>query len=544
MATKSHLPKTDIGGMNPKLFNRIRTTLETAYFQNNVIRVETLEEAYHLAKHSPGTVITDLPVEQPEALGLPSDAKVLLFNDGAITGRQAQARRIVSNETVDYYAKILREGLFENRYRTLYHATAVIGLHEKFSVKAHLLIPEGYENTLYSWMLNFQVLDTETMAMYANSNLFDEGDILLYSDPDTFIDGHPEGLCVFDRDHNCAALFGMRYFGEHKKGSLTMAWSIAERQGFTPCHGGLKRFETDDAQPFVMGVFGLSGSGKSTITHAKHPNLGHVTVLHDDAFVIDNTDGATVSLEPTYFDKVQDYPTDSPDHRYLLTLQNVGVTRDDTGAVVPVTEDIRNGNGRAVKSKFWTADRAYCFTEPIKAIFWIMKDDALPPLMKVHDPALAATLGATLATKRTSAEHGADTTKLAMVPYANPFRLYPLASDYDHFKHLFEQHAVECYILNTGHFGKKKIPPHVTLSLVEAVVNKSIDLKPFELFADLSYALSPDLVPDFNDATYVEAFTARMRQRLEYLQQLDGEERLPKEAIDSVMSRLNLDNRK
>ena len=543
MATRSNLPKAEIGSKNPKLFNRIRSTLETAYYQNNVVRVETLEEAYHLAKHSPGTIITDLPVEQPEALGLPIDAKVLLFNDGAITGRQAQARRIVTKDTVESMAKMLREGVFANRDRTLYHATAVIGLHEKFTVKAHLLIPEGFENTLYSWMLNFQVLDEKTQSMYENSQIFDEGDILLYSDPDTFIDGHPEGLCVFDRDHNCAALFGMRYFGEHKKGSLTMAWSIAERQGFTPCHGGLKRFETADGDNFVLGVFGLSGSGKSTITHARHPNLGHVTVLHDDAFVIDNRDGATVSLEPTYFDKVQDYPTHSPDHRYLLTLQNVGVTRDESGAIVPVTEDIRNGNGRAVKSKFWTPDRRYFFDEKIKAIFWIMKDDTLPPLMQVHCPILAATLGATLATKRTSAEHGADTTKLAMVPYANPFRLYPLASDYHHFKQLFETHGVACYILNTGHFGTTKIPPHVTLGLVEAVVDATVELKPFELFNDLSFAVTDGLNPIFNDQKYAAAFKQRMAQRLDYLQALDGEERLPEEAIQSVMSRIKLDER-
>ncbi len=544
MATRSNLPKSEIGSASPKLFNRIRTTIETAYYQNNVVRVETLEEAYHLAKHSPGTILTDLPVEQPEALGLPIDAKVLLFNDGAITGRQAQARRIVTKDTIESTAKMLREGIFANRDRTLYHATAVIGLHEKFTVKAHLLIPEGFENTLYSWMLNFQVLDEETQAMYGNSQIFDEGDILLYSDPDTFIDGHPEGLCVFDRDHNCAALFGMRYFGEHKKGSLTMAWSIAERQGFTPCHGGLKRFETANEGNFVMGVFGLSGSGKSTITHARHPNLGHVTVLHDDAFVIDNHDGATVSLEPTYFDKVQDYPTDSPDHKYLLTLQNVGVTRDTFGAVVPVTEDIRNGNGRAVKSKFWTRDRRYFFDEKIKAIFWIMKDDTLPPLMQVHNPTLAATLGATLATKRTSAEHGADTTKLAMVPYANPFRLYPLASDYHHFKQLFEAHDVACYILNTGHFEATKIPPHVTLGLVESVVDATVEMKSFDLFKDLSYAVTDGFSPNFKDLSYVEAFKQRMSQRLDYLQALDGEERLPQEALDSLMTRLQHDERK
>ena len=47
-------------------------------------------------------------------------------------------------------------------------------------------------------------------------------------------------------------------------------------------------------------------------------------------------------------------------------------------------------------------------------------------------------MGATLATKRTSAEYvpGEDPNKLVIVPYANPFRLYPLAKDYNKFKQL------------------------------------------------------------------------------------------------------------
>ena len=43
-------------------------------------------------------------------------------------------------------------------------------------------------------------------------------------------------------------------------------------------------------------------------------------------------------------------------------------------------------------------------------------------------------MGATLATKRSSAERlaeGVDPNKLVVVPYANPFRTYPLSNDYE-----------------------------------------------------------------------------------------------------------------
>ena len=136
----------------------------------------------------------------------------------------------------------------------------------------------------------------------------------------------------------------LRYFGEHKKGTLTLAWSIANRNGYASCHGGLKRAVRKDGHKHVIGVFGLSGSGKSTLTHAKHDGKYDVTVLHDDAYIISSENGSTVALEPSYFDKTQDYPLSSPDNKFLITVQNCGATRDADGKLVLVTEDIRNGN--------------------------------------------------------------------------------------------------------------------------------------------------------------------------------------------------------
>lgn len=534
MATKSHLKREAIGKASPKLFSPIRTTIETAFYRNNVIRIRTLEEAYNLAKNSPGTIVSDLPVYRPEEQGLPSDAKILMFNDGIITGRQAQARRIVEDDTLDTYSKIIRNGVYESRYATMYHATVIIGLHEDFMVKAHLLIPEGFENTLYSWMLNFQVYDEDTAAHYQNSKLIDEGDIFLYSDPDHFVDGFEEGLSIFDKDHNCGALFGLRYFGEHKKGSLTMAWTVAQRQGYTACHGGQKRITLNNDKQFVMGVFGLSGSGKSTITHSKHHGKYDITVLHDDAFIISNNDLSSVSLEPSYFDKVADYPTASEDNQFLLTIQNVGATKDEANMVVPVTEDIRNGNGRAVKSKFWTPERLYKFEEPVNAIFWIMKDDTLPPLIKVKNATLASTMGATLATKRSSAEHGADTSKLAVVPYANPFRLYPLSSDYNKFKDLFETHGIDCYIINTRHFNTQKITPSMTLGAIESIVEDTVKWQPFANTSQFEVAEVDQFMPDFSDQDYKARFIERMQTRIDFLNDLNKKDQLPEEATNSI----------
>lgn len=534
MSTRSNLNKSKIGAATPHLFTRNRLIIETAFYRNNVVTVTSLAQAYELAKNSSGTIISDLEVYKTSELGLPNDAKVLIFNDGTITGRQAQVRRLIDKSNIDQYGDILRNSVFNSRKKKMYHAIAYVGLHEDFMVKAHLLVPEGYENTLYSWMLNFQNKTNEMDKMYERSFEINEGDIFLYSDPDEFIESFDSGIAIFDQKNNCGALLGLKYFGEFKKATLTMAWTIASRNNYTACHGGQKRFNLENNKTFIAGVFGLSGSGKSTITHSKHNGKYNITVLHDDAFIINNTDSSSISMEPAYFDKVQDYPTDSSDNKFLLTMQNVGATYDEFNKLVPVTEDIRNGNGRCLKSQYWTPHRAFKFNNKIDAIFWIMKDNTLPPILKVNSSILGSTLGATLATKRSSAEHGFTGDKLIIEPYANPFRLYPLNNDYHNFKNLFEINKVDCYVLNTGYFLDRDITKDITLGLIEQIVSKKIKFKKFFNLNELGFADIEGYIPNFDNKQYKNLVIERLNSRISFIDNLHSQDILPIEARKSI----------
>ena len=100
MATKAYYPLNEIGAGKVG-FSKTRSIIEAAFYGNNVVKVNTLKEAYELAKNSPGTIVTDMPVKDGETFGLEKDAKVLLFNDGAVTGRYAAARRIKGEPGVD-----------------------------------------------------------------------------------------------------------------------------------------------------------------------------------------------------------------------------------------------------------------------------------------------------------------------------------------------------------------------------------------------------------------------------------------------------------
>ena len=435
MSTKAYYPLNEIGAGKVG-FSKTRSIIEAAFYGNNVVKVNTLKEAYNLAKNSPGTIVTDMPVYRGEEFGLDSAARVLLFNDGAITGRYATARRIAGEPGVDCDAldKVVMDAVYTARFKKLYHATVYAGLDPEFMVKCHLLIPEGEENILYNWMLNFQYMSDDYVKMYKASKPVGDGkeaDIYIFSDPqwipneapgvslDCLSDPAKKTLCYFNTETNCACILGMRYFGEHKKGTLTMVW--------------------------------------------------------------------------------------------------------------------------AIKSKLWSPNRVDKINAPVNAIFWIMKDPTIPPVVKLKGASLASVMGATLATKRSSAERlapGVDPNKLVVVPYANPFRTYPLANDYEKFKKLVEEKHVDCYIVNTGDFMGKKVQKEDTLGILEAIVEKRADFHQWGPFSDIEIMDWEGFVPDMQDKNYTDQLKARMNDRVNEIKafatEKEGYNKLPDDALAAI----------
>ncbi len=211
-----------------------------------------------------------------------------------------------------------------------------------------------------------------------------------------------------------------------------------------------------------------------------------------------------------------------------------------------MTEDIRNGNGRAIKSKLWSPNRVDKIDAPVNAIFWIMKDPTIPPVLKLKGSALASVMGATLATKTSTAERvaaGTDLNALRIVPYANPFRTYPLVHDYDKFKKLVEEKNVACYIVNTGDFMGKKVKPADTLGILETIVEGKAKFEKWGPFEDIEImndwaGKTGDFTPDLNDKDYVAALKNAMQNRVDAVEgfatKKEGYDKLPDEALAAV----------
>ncbi|MCL5976499.1 MAG: phosphoenolpyruvate carboxykinase (ATP) [Nitrospirae bacterium] len=509
-----------------------RAMIESAFYANSA-RKTTMAELYKLSLKQPEVMATAHPFYKPSQFGLPKDAKVLISNDGGIVGRTARARRLVREmgKDKDKYLRILGEAIYNLNRRECLWLEAIVGLHADFMIKAHLLSPVTDAKNMLDWGTNFTPWMKPWSDLYKKSRKLNEPDILVFADPEWSDPDFPNGLVIIDEDENCIAILGLRYFGERKKGTLTLAWTMGVRHNMVACHGGIKTIGSH--QP--VAVFGLSGSGKSSITNS-HDHAGtlkkneKVTVIHDDAFLIDLDNNITVALEPSLFDKTDAVTFQDPIIKYFYSAQNVAVTEPSPGKKLIVAEDIRNDNGRCIKSRDMFNHADSC-KKPGKVI-WLQKDPSLPPVCKVSGTGLAVAMGASLSTMRAKGVENVpkeELAKLVIEPFANPFRVHPLTVDCQQFRKLFKS-GTECYIMNTHAFGlpgqEIDIPKELSLSIVTEMARGNIEWKEWRVFPGLMIPKNGnDLFgADFDkkykpskDVEYLQFLRNRMQDRITYL---------------------------
>jgi len=513
-----------------------RAIIETAIYANSVRRTN-MSELYSLALKQPEVIVTDQPMYNPGQFGIPADAKVLVSNDGSVVGRTARARLLVrtfdktQNEKMQI---ILREAVYQFNKRPGLHLEGIVGLHPDFMVKAHLISPESDAKNMLDWGMNFLPFMKPWSETYAKSRLINEPDILAFADPEWTNPEYPHGCVIIDELQNCIAILGLRYFGERKKGTLTLAWTAGVRHNMVACHGGIKKIGNN--RPIA--VFGLSGSGKSSITNS----LDHegtlkknekVTVIHDDAFLIDLEHDVSVALEPSLFDKTDAVKLDDPILKYFYSAQNVAVSTQMNGKKatrIMINEDVRNNNGRCIKSRdmFHHADSC----ERPSMVIWLQKDTSLPPICKVKGSSLAVAMGASLSTMRAKGVENVDAKeldKLVIEPFANPFRVHSLLEDCEQFRKLFKM-GCDCYIMNTHAFGLPEaltdIPKKLSLSIVTELLRDNIQWREWRTFHGLQVPLNGSELfgPEYDkkykpkrSIEYLNFLRDRMQDRITFL---------------------------
>jgi len=521
-------------------------------------RIVSAAEAYTLACQRPHVTVTDLPMDPGsiKRLGLPSDARVINDNHGTTVGRSAEARVFYQQRDAasrNALEAMCREAIYELQVRhKLIIGEAVLGTHPDMMLKARLICPEEDVFNLFTWYANFSPL--AAVPEYETSKLHDIPDILFLAYPE-WKSSDPRwarGAVVVDEVHKTIFNFGLRYFGERKKGTLTMAWTAGMNLGAVAAHGGIKEIDLSGCKGFeqrgkqVIAFYGLSGSGKSSHSNSLD-NEGTLppgfqrTIAHDDAFQIDYKNKVCYVWEPSLFDKTDARELDHPDWKYLICTQNMLVCEVD-GRIVPYGQDARNNNGRAIFAREMLGRVTDSIGFP-NSIGWLMRDVTLPPLLKVTNVPLAVAMGATLMTKRTAAENVTEEEmrRLVFVPFANPFRVYPLHEDCVGYQKVFEA-GCECYVWNGGGSGfwksaeadVNKVPLKMSLGLQTAVLCGTLEWEDWDLIPGLQiptrksadkiwpgYYETYDPARVENKDAYQTLLRDRFQQRIDFLKGTD-----------------------
>ncbi len=485
MATKAYFMNEEIGIGKPG-FTKTRAVIEAAFYGTNVIKVNSLEEAYELVKDSSHHIVTECCAISRRVVGEPEI------------------------DTDDLDKKVL-DAIYDTRLKPMYHAEVFIGLNEEFMVRAHILIPVGEEDILYSWMLHFQNQSEEYTRIYDSSRqIGNEPDIYLFSNPAWKDTDYPLGLAYNNTLNNIVCLLGTRCPGEHTKETISITLAIANRNGYVSCHGSQREYILANNKSYIASIIGLSGSGKSAIAYMNHSNKYRVTLLHGDVFIINQNTAFSTAL---------------------------------------VKEEISNKQSYKNTSPLWHSNCVAKITKPVNAILWVIRDSIFPPIIKITNASLAAVMGATLATKRSSAQSltfNKDSDALVIEPYANPYRIYPLKNDYLRFRQLFADANVDCYVLNTGDFLGKKVQNKDTLTVIEDVVEGKRIFKQWGPFHNLEIIDWDGFVPDLNDPTYVSTLKSKINDRIAFIKSRQvykgGYDALPDdalEALENIISELN-----
>ena len=545
---------------NLKEMSSIRAVAETIML-NPKVRIVNAREAYEMAMKQPGVAVTDLEIYPPfaERLGLPKGAKVLNDCHGKIIGRTAKARvfynRIPDNEKKKVEGDA-REAMFQLEHYDLIKCEAVLGLDPDLMIKATYVTTTTDASNVFNWLCNFAPLEL-MKEEYEKSKLLPIQDIIIVAfnewtcdDPYYHNVGAPQ-IGLVDETQNVIFNLGMRYFGERKKGTLTLAWTSGMRLGMAACHGGIKEIDfsgcADEYKNLgkkSIAFYGLSGTGKSSHTNSID-NGGTLPAgfekycLHDDAFQIDTDDKVCRVWEPSLFDKTDSRDLDNPDWKYLVALMNHAMI-ERNGKLLPLGLDARQANGRALIDRDLLGNWVNRCSFP-EALTWLMKDTALPPIHKYKDKYLAAAMGAALITKRSRAENVTeeDLKKLVFEPFANPFRVYELYKDVESFIKVLETGA-DCYTFNSAGYWKSSdddlddVKLQTSLTLQTGILMEQLEWEDWDM---LPGAMIPTkesvekILPGYyeryhpdnreNKDEYITLLKDRFEQRREYLKSSD-----------------------
>jgi phosphoenolpyruvate carboxykinase (ATP) len=306
-------------------------------------------------------------------------------------------------------------------------------------------------------------------------------------------------------------ILGSDYTGEVKKAFLRMAMYVVKQNGWLGLHAGSKIIKVrDKTQKLVKKgilLFGLSGTGKTTLTCHNHYLEGDESVIiKQDDVVFLKPDGSAVGTENNFYMKTEGVNAKTDPILYKAVthhtaiLENVFV--EDNGEV-DFSNYLLTSNGRAVVMRqemdFTDSDINLPYANIL--IFISRRNDIVPPIVKLTPEHGAAffMLGESV---ETSAGDPTQAGKSKHVVGTNPLIIGPETDEGNRFYEILKKHPdMEIYVINTGRIGGEngeKITVQESVEIIKQIARGSIK---WEVDPDWHY-LVPVEIPNIDLKLY------------------------------------------
>ncbi|MGI6574384.1 MAG: phosphoenolpyruvate carboxykinase (ATP) [bacterium] len=355
----------------------------------------------------------------------------------------------------------------------------------------------------------------------------------------------PERIILVYPESGITYILGTDYFGEAKKSFLRQAMYRFKRdQGGLGFHAGSKilrvKDETGELQDIGFIMFGLSGTGKTTLTIHDHGLSGvEKSIIRQDDVVLMNREGYCYGTENGFFIKTEGLDAGQAVLYQAATgpeaiLENVWIQENGKPDFAN-TELTGNGRGVIPRSEVKGTDKLIDLPKANRIIFITRRNDIVPPVAKLTPIQAAAffMLGESI---ETSAGDPSKAGQSKREVGTNPFIIGSEAEEGNRLYAILAANPdQECYIVNTGSVGAKgdnpgeKITIAVTTNIMKALACGGIQ---WEKDPDWGYEVAVS-VPGvdmakydprqyYTDAEYRDLVDRLRQERRQWLQQFPG----------------------
>jgi len=279
-------------------------------------------------------------------------------------------------------------------------------------------------------------------------------------------------------------IVGTDYVGECKMANLRFAMYKWKQEGGLGFHAGSKSIHLKDNNGIMQKkgviIFGLSGTGKTTLTIHEHGLIGEegVEFMQDDIILIDDSSYCFGTEHGFYIktiglsDKEQPILYNATMKPHAI-LENVyvknGLINFDDGSLTT------NGRATIQRSDIKDCVKTVDLEKVDIIIFNTRRNDILPPVAKLNTVQAAATfmLGESIKTSAGDPEHAGESVRVVGF---NPFIIGPKHIVGNKFLEILEKNPhIQCFVLNTGHIGDKdKITVNDSSSIIKEIARNSI----------------------------------------------------------------------